>query len=205
MIREGSEKKHPGYTRVFFCATEPLREHFEGVERALKKAGLRVALLRLAGNLPSPPQILMDTPISALLERKGSVVYSVPSTFSVAEAVAEMNRCRVGAIVVIDRDHLVGIFTERDVLRRVVGAGIDPVQTPVSEVMSTSVMTITPEATIEDTMNVFTQKRCRHLPVVAQNQLVGVVSIGDVTRWVTDLHRTEAEHLKNYIAGSVIA
>ncbi|HRE84059.1 MAG TPA: CBS domain-containing protein [Opitutaceae bacterium] len=147
----------------------------------------------------------MDTPISALLERKGSVVYSVPSTFSVAEAVAEMNRCRVGAIVVIDRDHLVGIFTERDVLRRVVGAGIDPVQTPVSEVMSTSVMTITPEATIEDTMNVFTQKRCRHLPVVAQNQLVGVVSIGDVTRWVTDLHRTEAEHLKNYIAGSVIA
>lgn len=147
----------------------------------------------------------MDTPISALLERKGSAVYSVPSTLSVAAAVAEMNRCRVGAIVVIDEGQLVGIFTERDVLRRVVGAGLDPSRAKVAEVMSDSVITIPPEATIEESMTLFTQKRCRHLPVVASERLVGVVSIGDVTRWVTDAHRTEAEHLKNYISGSVIA
>lgn len=155
------------------------------------------------GSFLSP--IPMDTPISALLERKGSAVYSVPSTLSVAAAVAEMNRCRVGAIVVIDDDRLVGIFTERDVLRRVVGGGLDPNRTRVMDVMSDSVITVVPEATIEETLTLFTQKRCRHLPVVNDNRLVGLISIGDVTRWMTDMHRTEAEHLKNYIAGSFTA
>ncbi len=147
----------------------------------------------------------MDTPISALLERKGSFVYSVPSSVSVAVAVDEMNKCRVGAIVIIDGGKLVGMFTERDVLRRVVGAGLDPTRTQVSEVMTSSVITVTPEATVEETLGLFTQKRCRHLPVVTDDRLVGVLSIGDVTRWITDLHRAEAEHLKNYISGGVIS
>ena len=147
----------------------------------------------------------MDTPISALLERKGSFVYSVPSSVSVAAAVAEMNKCRVGAIVIIDGGLLVGMFTERDVLRRVVGAGLDPLRTRVSEVMTSSVITVTPEMTVDEAMELFTQKRCRHLPVVSDSRLIGVVSRGDITRWINDLHRAEAEHLKNYIAGSVIA
>ena len=155
--------------------------------------------------LLAPPKNPMDTPISALLERKGSFVYSVPSSVSVAAAVAEMNKCRVGAIVIIDGGLLVGMFTERDVLRRVVGAGLDPVRTRVSEVMTSSVITVTPEMTVDEAMELFTQKRCRHLPVVSDNRLIGVVSSGDITRWINDLHRAEAEHLKNYIAGSVIA
>lgn len=143
----------------------------------------------------------MNTPISALLERKSSIVYSVTPTMTIADAVAEMNRHRVGCVVVLDGGQLVGIFTERDVLRRVVGDGIDPKRSLVSDVMTTNVLTIPPETTIEQTMIIFTDKRCRHLPVISGGQMRGLISIGDVSRFLADAHRAEAEHLKNYIAG----
>jgi CBS domain-containing protein len=140
-------------------------------------------------------------PISAILARKGRDIFSVPPTVTVFDAVAEMNRHRVGSVMVMDGSRLVGIFTERDVLRRIVGDGLDPKQTGVAEVMTADVITIMPETTIEETMTIFTEKRCRHLPVIEAGKLVGTISIGDVTRWMADHHRTEAEHLKNYIAG----
>ena len=143
----------------------------------------------------------MNAPVSAILDRKGRDVYSVAPTVTVAEAVAEMNLHRVGSVMVIDGGRLIGIFTERDVLRRVVGPGLDPHQVSVEKVMTTSVMTIAPEATIEETMALFTEKRFRHLPVIEHGELVGTISIGDITRWISDHHRAEAEHLKNYIAG----
>jgi CBS domain-containing protein len=147
----------------------------------------------------------MNAPISAILERKGRRVFSVSPAATIAEAVAEMNRNRVGSVLVLDEGRLVGIFTERDVLRRVVGQGVDPRNTRVAEVMTAGVITITPDATIEDTMVLFTEKRCRHLPVVESGQLVGTISIGDVTRWMADAHRAEAEHLKNYITSGFSA
>ncbi len=143
----------------------------------------------------------MNTPISALLERKGGVVHAVAPSALVADAVAEMNRRRVGCIVVLDGDWLAGIFTERDILRRVVGMNADPRSVRVSEVMTSDVITIGPDTTVEEAMALFTEKRCRHLPVVAGGRLVGLISIGDISRWLVDLHRAEAEHLKNYIAG----
>jgi CBS domain-containing protein len=124
---------------------------------------------------------------------------------SVADAVAEMNRHRVGSVLVLEGGRLVGIFTERDVLRRVVGAAIDPKRSLVADVMTSGVITISPEATIEDTMVLFTEKRCRHLPVIDDGKLVGTISIGDVTRWMADSHRAEAEHLKNYITSGFSA
>jgi CBS domain-containing protein len=143
----------------------------------------------------------MNTPISALLDRKGPALHSVNPTLSVADAVAEMNRNRVGSVVVLENGELIGIFTERDVLRRVVGAGLDPRTATVAHVMTRDVLTIEPTATVEEAMKIFTEKRCRHLPVTSGGQLRGMVSIGDVTRWMADTHRAEAEHLKNYIAG----
>ncbi len=143
----------------------------------------------------------MNTPISALLERKGSSVFSVASTMTIAEAVAEMNRNRIGSILILEGHRLVGIFTERDVLRRVVGAGVAPEVMRVADVMSKELITITPETTVEETMVIFAEKRCRHLPVLENGRLAGLISIGDISRWVSDLHRSEAEHLKNYIAG----
>lgn len=143
----------------------------------------------------------MNTPVTAILDRKGRNVFSVAPSVSVADAVAEMNRQRVGSVLILDNGRLAGIFTERDVLRRVVGAGIDPKQTRVADVMTPGVITISPQVSIEETMVLFTEKRCRHLPVVEEGQLVGTISIGDVTRWMADADRAEAEHLKNYITG----
>ena len=118
---------------------------------------------------------------------------------TISDAVAEMNRHRVGSVLVLDAGRLVGIFTERDVLRRVVGAGVDPKRTLVADVMTSGVITISSEVSIEETMVLFTEKRCRHLPVLDNGKLVGAISIGDITRWMADAHRAEAEHLKNYI------
>jgi CBS domain-containing protein len=114
-----------------------------------------------------------------------------------------MNRLRVGCVVVLEGAWLAGIFTERDILRRVVGAGLDPRTAKVADVMSTNVITVPPETTIEDAMAIFTEKRCRHLPVVANGRLLGLISIGDLSRWLVDLHRAEAEHLKQYISGGL--
>jgi len=143
----------------------------------------------------------MDTPVSALIERKGSDVFAVASTITIAEAVAEMNRKRIGCIIVIDDGKIAGIFTERDVLSRVVGADLNPKTVRVSEVMSKNVLSITPDTTVEQTMVIFAEKKCRHLPVIEGGQLKGLVSIGDISRWVADVSRAEADHLKNYIAG----
>ena len=124
---------------------------------------------------------------------------------TISDAVAEMNRHRVGSVLVLDAGRLVGIFTERDVLRRVVGAGVDPKHSLVSDVMTPNVITISPEASVEETMVLFTEKRCRHLPVLDNGKLVGAISIGDITRWMADSHRAEAEHLKNYITSGFSA
>lgn len=145
-----------------------------------------------------------STPISALLERKGSVVHAVSATVTIAKAVDEMNRHRIGSIVVLESGRPTGIFTERDVLRRVVGANIDPHVMRVADVMTVDLITISPETTIEETMVLFAEKHCRHLPVLSEGRLIGLISIGDISRWMADAHRTEAEHLKNYIAGGFL-
>lgn len=143
----------------------------------------------------------MKTPVGMLLSRKGSIVYSVAPSASVADAVRVMNQHKVGALVVLETTRVVGMFTERDVLTRIVAAGRDPQSTKVNDVMSGPVVTITPSTTVEQVMEIFTGKRCRHLPVLAEGRLQGLISIGDVSRWLVDSHRAEAEQLRQYIAG----
>lgn len=145
----------------------------------------------------------METPVSALIERKGTDVHAVTSAITIAEAVAEMNKHRIGSIVIIDGGRIDGIFTERDVLRRVVGAGIDPKTTKVSDVMTKSVHTIPSNTTVEQTMVLFAELRCRHLPVVDHGEMKGLISIGDISRWIAETNRAEADHLKSYIAGEL--
>ena len=145
----------------------------------------------------------MNTPISTLLEHKGSIVRTVPATFTVTETVREMNRHKIGSVLVMDGDQIAGIFTERDVLTRVVVGDFDPKTTPVTRVMTAQPMTVGPEATVQTVMDLFTEKHFRHLPVVKDGRLLGVISIGDVTRWVANAHRVEAEHLRQYVAGGL--
>lgn len=146
-----------------------------------------------------------NTSIATLLEQKSGAVHTVPSTVTVLEAVQEMNRHKIGSVLVMNGLRLAGIFTERDVLRRVVGAELDPVTTPITKVMTADVLTIVPETSVQDVMNLFADKRCRHLPVVKAGQLIGLISIGDVSRWVANADRAEAESLRQYIGGGLSA
>lgn len=142
----------------------------------------------------------MNFPISVLLRSKGDQVFSVSPEVSILAAVAEMNRHRVGAIVVLADGAIAGIFTERDVLCRVLGL-VDPRTTPVSAVMTREVITVSPDASVEAVASIFTAKRCRHLPVVSDGRLAGLISIGDISRWVAANDHAEAEGLKSYITG----
>ena len=145
----------------------------------------------------------MNTTIATLLEQKDGAVFTIPTTVTVAEAVHEMNAHKVGSVLVMNGLRLAGIFTERDVLRRVVGADIDPRFTPITKVMTSEVLTIEPTATVQEVMDIFTERRCRHLPVMVDGRLLGLISIGDVSRWVANSHRVEAESLRQYIAGAL--
>jgi CBS domain-containing protein len=146
-----------------------------------------------------------NTSIATLLAQKGGAVHTVPTTVTVLEAVQEMNRHKIGSVLVMNGLRLAGIFTERDVLLRVVGAELDPLTTPIAKVMTADVLTIAPDTSVQDVMNLFAEKRCRHLPVVKNGQLIGLVSIGDVSRWVANADRAEAESLRQYIGGGLSA
>jgi CBS domain-containing protein len=143
----------------------------------------------------------MNHPISMLISRKGSTVHTVAPGTSVCDAVELMNAKRIGSVVVLEADRIAGIFTERDVLDRVVAAGRDPRRTPVAEVMSTPVRAIEPTTSVQEAMELFTTLRCRHLPAVEGGHLVGLLSIGDVVFWLLEHHREEANQLRSYITG----
>lgn len=145
----------------------------------------------------------MNTSIASLLEGKGRALHTVPANVTVFEAVEKMNQHRIGAMLVLDGAKLAGIFTERDALTRVIAASLDPKATPLAQVMTANVLTVGPEATVQQVMDIFAEKRCRHLPVIQGGALTGLVSIGDVSRWVANAHRAEAESLRSYIAGGL--
>ncbi|MSU69273.1 MAG: CBS domain-containing protein [Opitutaceae bacterium] len=143
----------------------------------------------------------MNTPVAVLLNRKGSAVTSVAASDTIADAVRVMNEKKIGSVLVTEGGFLVGIFTERDVLTRVVPSGVNPQTTKVKEVMTGKLETITPDTKLGEVMDLFSRLHCRHLPVIVNGELLGLISIGDVSRWLADTHRAEAEHLRQYIAG----
>lgn len=145
----------------------------------------------------------MNTSITTILAGKSRALHAVPTSVTVLEAVQKMNQHKVGAVLVMNSGKLAGIFTERDVMTRVIAANRDPRSTPIAEVMSANVLTVSPETTVQEVMDIFAEKRCRHLPVIQAEELVGLISIGDVSRWVANAHRAEAESLRQYIAGGL--
>jgi CBS domain-containing protein len=140
-------------------------------------------------------------PLELVLERKGREVHAVEKDATVLEAVDEMCRARVGAVLVMDGDTLVGIFSERDLMRRVVLARRDPARTLVADVMSGDVLSIAPDTTPREAMAIVTEHRVRHLPVVEGRRIVGVVSIGDLVRWTIDEREHEIAELHEYVTG----
>ena len=125
----------------------------------------------------------MQTLGMLLKEKKSSTITSVVPTMAVSAAVQTMNDAKVGAAVVLKQLELVGILTERDIMVRVIGEGRDPHRTAVSEVMTSSVYTATPTTLIREAMRVMSERRYRHLPVMENNTVCGLISMGDLTSW----------------------
>lgn len=140
--------------------------------------------------------------VANILERKGSVVHSTTPETMVFDALVDMDRLETGSLVVQEHGRVVGIFTERDHLRRVTLGGRDPRSTRVAEVMTAQVICVDAEASIRDAMSIMTQQRVRHLPVVRGGELCGVISIGDLVQWTVGEQQVELQYLSAYIQGT---
>jgi CBS domain-containing protein len=139
--------------------------------------------------------------VQELLERKESQnIYSVPPEASVFEAVTEMVAKNVGAMLVMRDSSLVGIITERDYLRLVTVQGRTARDTPVHEVMTRTVIYLTPDVTLDQAMSIMTEKRIRHLPVLETDAVKGVLSIGDLVKAQAKQHEFKIRTLEAYIA-----
>lgn len=140
-----------------------------------------------------------DTPttIRQLLDEKGGDVWSTDPDDSVFNAVSEMSRRDVGGLLVMEGEKIVGIITERDYTRNVILKGKTSPETPVRDIMTANVICAHPDNTISDCLEVMTEKRVRHLPVVDNDRLVGMVSIGDLVKRVISDQKSTIEALRN--------
>jgi CBS domain-containing protein len=129
------------------------------------------------------PTMMFVTVASLLKEKEKSKVVSVAPTATVVEAVRAMNDAKIGSVIVLDQQKLVGIFTERDVLVRVIGGSRDPLTTPVSEVMTSAVRSVEPSMSLDEAVRLMSGQRYRHLPVQENGQVRGIISMGDITSW----------------------
>jgi CBS domain-containing protein len=137
--------------------------------------------------------------VKLLLERKGSSLFSIGPEDPVLEAIRLMADKHVGALLVMKGDELVGIVSERDYARKVILLGRSSSATPVWQIMSSPVHTVSREHSIEDCMRLMTERRIRHLPVVEAGRVTGMVSIGDLVKAVIEDQKQTIEQLESYI------
>ena len=140
--------------------------------------------------------------LSDILKKKGNRVVQVKPGTSVEEAVKMMVSNKIGAVLVVGDDHVPqGIFTERDNLRVTADSNIDPSSTAVDDLMTTELVCGIPDDLVEEAMATMTEKRVRHLPVVSEHKLVGLISIGDIVKETASKYKSQIKYLKNYIQG----
>jgi CBS domain-containing protein len=139
------------------------------------------------------------TTVRHLLDRKGRDVYAVKSEDPVLSAIQVMAERHIGALLVMKGDELLGIVSERDYARKVILKGRSSSDTPVSQIMSSPVITVRPDQTIDECMRIVTERRIRHLPVLEGRRVVGVISIGDLVKTVIEEQQHTIEQLESYI------
>jgi CBS domain-containing protein len=139
--------------------------------------------------------------IGSLIGKKGGQVWSVAPTASVYDAIALMAEKEIGALPIVEDGRLVGIVSERDYARKVFLKGKASKETSVTEIMSSPVFSVTPSQTVEECMHIVTEQRFRHLPVVDDGRIVGIISIGDLVNWVITEQKQTIHHLEAFIAG----
>ncbi|HEY3132454.1 MAG TPA: CBS domain-containing protein [Acidobacteriota bacterium] len=139
--------------------------------------------------------------IKEILKRKGRQVWSIAPDRLVYEALELMAEKNCGALLVISEDILVGIFSERDYARKVILKGKGSKETLVRDIMTSSVVSVDPENTVDECMRLMTEGRLRHLPVVENGKVAGLVSIGDLVNWVISAQEESIHQLHDYIVG----
>jgi CBS domain-containing protein len=137
--------------------------------------------------------------VTMILTRKGSDIWSIPSDASVYSAVETMSEKGVGALLVVDNGRLVGIVSERDYARKIILQGRSSKDTFVHEIMTPSPITVDPCTTVHEAMQTMTDNRFRHLPVMDNEKVLGVVSIGDLVNWIISTQDETIQHLEHYI------
>ncbi|MBI5507146.1 MAG: CBS domain-containing protein [Deltaproteobacteria bacterium] len=143
----------------------------------------------------------MNAQLAAILKEKGREVISIDPGATIRRAAELLDRSGIGALLVKDGERPVGILSERDIVRRVVAKGRDSETVLVSEIMTREIVVLKHTASVDQAMAVVTAKRCRHLPVVDQGKVAGMVSSGDLMRFVTRERDYEIEQLVNFITG----
>lgn len=138
--------------------------------------------------------------VSEILDEKGHEVLEIERDATVFDAIKQMVEAGVGSLLVMDGGEVAGIFTERDYLRRMTLEGRDDKETPVGDVMSSPLVVVTPQNTIDECMAMMTDRRIRHLPVVDDGDVVGIVSIGDIVKFKSKQQSFEIKYLTDYIS-----
>ena len=141
------------------------------------------------------------TKLKLLLDDKGSGVWSVPPDDTVLDAIKLLAQKDIGALIVIENDKPIGIFTERDYARKVYLRGKSSLDTAVRKIMVSPVICVSPDQSVNECLALMTEKRFRHLPVVIDGRLVGMVSIGDLVKSVIDDQKFEIEQLEHFVHG----
>ena len=146
-----------------------------------------------------------DAKLGALLGAKGNAIFAIGPRATVYEAVAMMAEKGVGALLVMEDERLLGILSERDYTRKVILQGRHSKETRVEEIMTPRVITTTAEETVEGAMRVMTENRIRHLPVMDGARVTGVLSVGDLVKWVISAQEETIAHLRHYISGGYMS
>ncbi|HEV7122486.1 MAG TPA: CBS domain-containing protein [Rhodanobacter sp.] len=137
--------------------------------------------------------------VKHLLQSKGDTIFSVAPDAPVLEAIKQMAEHRIGALLVLRGTELVGVVSERDYARKVILQGKSSSQTAVADIMTANPLTVGPDTDVLDCMRLCTDRRIRHLPVMNDGTLVGIISIGDLVKAVIDAQAEQIEHLERYI------
>ena len=146
-----------------------------------------------------------SVPISALLHHKGTALWSITPELTVYEAIKLMSEKNIGALLVVSGGKLVGVVTERDYTRKIALQGKKSKETPVAEILSSRIVSVTPQHTVEECMKLMTEHRVRHLPVLENEKVTGIVSIGDLVNWTISAQDAAIAQMEQYIAGGVAA
>jgi CBS domain-containing protein len=136
-----------------------------------------------------------------VLHHKGTTVWTIPAEASVFEAIQLLAQKNIGALPVMEGERLIGMFSERDYTRKVALEGKTSRQTQVREIISTDVVSVTSEHTIENCMRLMTGKHIRHLPVIDEGKMTGLVSIGDMVNWIISAQSAAIDQMEAYLSG----